>query len=139
MPRDLATDKRVTYIRLRPMFTGRGDDARPNFETACCQRDIGGDAYVDGRDVLCNPVISRVCSVADQDHAHVRGAWWPDRSGAIGDNKNVKSKACRHAVDFLPHRARITIDVDVSQTLACCFSTTAIPAALTSASALGFL
>ena len=99
------------------------------------QRDIGGDACVDGRDVPCNPVISRVCSVADQDHAHVRGAWWPDRARAVGDNENVKSKASRYAIDLLPHRTRITIDVDVSQTPACCFSTTAIPAASTIASA----
>src|ERR1700730_9579173 len=34
VPRDLATDERVSYIRLRPLLAGRGDDARPLFETA---------------------------------------------------------------------------------------------------------
>jgi hypothetical protein len=99
---------------------------------------IGGDAHVDGRDVLCNPVIGRVCAFADQDHAHVRGAWRPDRSRAVGDNQNIELKARRHTVDLLPHRARITIDIDFSHparrlsTLAL-----AIPAGLTTAAALG--
>src|SRR6516165_3758532 len=100
---------------------------------------IGGDADVVGRNMLCNPVISRICCIADQDHSYVRGARRPDRSRAIGDNEDVKPKTSRYAIDLLPHRTRITIDVDISQTPACCFSTTAIPAALTTASALGFL
>src|SRR5271166_5386525 len=116
------------------MFASRGDNASPIFETACCQRDVGGDAYVDGRDVLCNPVIGRICVIADHDHAHVRGTWRTDRSRAVGDNENIKPKASCHAVYLLPHRARITIDVDFSQTLARCFSTTAIPATSTTAS-----
>jgi hypothetical protein len=29
--------------------------------------------------------------------------------------KNIEPQQSRHAVDLLPHRARITIDVDVSQ------------------------
>ena len=33
VPRDLTTDERVTDIRLRRMFAGRADDARPIFET----------------------------------------------------------------------------------------------------------
>jgi hypothetical protein len=37
-PRDLATDERVTYIRLRPVFAGRGDNAR--------QRDASGISEV---------------------------------------------------------------------------------------------
>jgi hypothetical protein len=34
VPRDLTTDERVPYIRLCPLFAGRGDDARPIFEAA---------------------------------------------------------------------------------------------------------
>ena len=34
VPCYLATDERVTYIRLRPLFAGRGDDPRSLFETA---------------------------------------------------------------------------------------------------------
>ena len=60
VPGDLSTSQRIAYIRLSPLFAGRGDDARAFFETACCQRDIGGDAYVGGRDVLRNPVIGPV-------------------------------------------------------------------------------
>jgi hypothetical protein len=48
-------------------------------------------------------------------HSQVRGTWRPDWSRAIGDDKNVKLKASRHAVYLLAHRARITIDIDVSQ------------------------
>jgi len=119
------------------MFAGWGNGARLFFETARCQRNIRGDAYVDSRDVLRDPVVGRVRAVADHDHSDVRGAWRPDRSRAVGDDENIELKTCRHAVDLLPHRARITIDVDVSQTLARCFSTTAIPAASTTAAAFG--
>ncbi len=115
VPRDLTTCERVPYIRLRPLFAGGGDNARPFLKTARCQRYIGGDAYVDGRDVLRNPVISRVCIIADQHHFHVRGARRPDWSRAIGDNENIEPQASRYAVDFLAHRARITVDIDVSQ------------------------
>ena len=90
VPGYLTTGERIAYIRLRPLFAGRGDDARPFFEAPCCQRNVGGDAYVDGRDVLRDPVIGRICAVTDQDHSHVRGAWRPDRSRAVGDNKNIK-------------------------------------------------
>ena len=34
VPRYLATDERIAYIRLRPLFAGRGDDPRSLFETA---------------------------------------------------------------------------------------------------------
>jgi len=54
------------------------------------ERDIGGDAHVGGRDVLCNPVVGRVCAFAHQNHTHVRGAWRPDRSRAVGDNQNIQ-------------------------------------------------
>ena len=54
---------------------------------------------------------------------------------AVTKPEDVKPKTSRYAIDLLPHRTRITIDVDVSQTPACCFSTTAIPAASTIASA----
>ena len=130
--------------RALPIFAGVhclpvGETTRAPFLR---QRDASGISEVthtfNGRDVLCNPVISRICGIADQDHSYVRGARRPDWSRAIGDNENVKPKTSRYAVDLLPHRARITIDVDVNQTPACCFSTTAIPAALTTASALGF-
>src|SRR5262249_16767728 len=69
VPRNLTTDKCVTDIRLRPLFARRGDDPRPLIEPARCQRDIGSDAYVGRRDVLDNPVVGRVCAIADQDHS----------------------------------------------------------------------
>ena len=65
--------------------------------------------------MLRNPVVGRVCAIADQDHSYVRGIWRPDGARAVRDHENIKPKACRHAVDFLPHRARITVDVDLSQ------------------------
>ena len=64
---------------------------------------IGGDADVVGRNMLCNPVISRICCIADQDHSYVRGARRPERSRAIGDNEDVKPKTSRYAIDLLPH------------------------------------
>ena len=134
MPGYLTTGKRIAYIRLRPMLAGGGDDARALFETARCQRNIRGDAYVGGRDVLCNPVIGRVCAIAHQDHSHFRDTWRSDWPRAIGDDESIELKTRRHAVNLLPHRARITIDVDVSQILARCLSTTATPAASTTAS-----
>jgi len=137
MPGYLTTGKRIAYIRLRPMLAG-GDDVRALFETARCQRDIRGDAYVGGRDALGNPFIGRVRAVADYDHTHIRDAWRPDWSRAVGDNKNIQPKARRHAVDLLPHRARITIHVDDGQTPARCFSTIPIHAAWTIAASLGF-
>jgi hypothetical protein len=60
VPSDLTTGERIPDIRLRPLFSGRRDDARPFLEAAGCQRDIGGDAYVDGSDVLYDPIVSRV-------------------------------------------------------------------------------
>ena len=52
------------------------------------------------------------------------------------DNKNIKLKASRYAIDLLAHRARITIDMDVSQLPARCLRKLAIPAASTTAAAL---
>jgi hypothetical protein len=58
----------------------------------------------------CKPsFIGRVSAIAGQDHSHDRGAWRLDRARTVGDNENVQPKASRHAVDFLAHRARITI------------------------------
>jgi hypothetical protein len=51
--------------------------------------------------------------------------------------KNIEPKARRDAVDLLPHRARITIDVDFSQLPVRCLSTLAIPGASTTAALLG--
>ena len=68
VPGYLSTGERITYIRQCPLFANRRDAARAFFETACCQRDIRGDAYVGGRDVLCNPVVSRVCAFTHQNH-----------------------------------------------------------------------
>jgi hypothetical protein len=73
-----------------------------------------GNAHVGRRDVLGNPVVGRICAVADQDHSHVRATRRPDRSGAVGDNENVEPKACGYAVDLLSDRACITVDVDFS-------------------------
>ena len=65
---------------------------------------------------ICSAIQSlAVCAVGHQNHSHVRGTWRPDRSRAVGDNQNIELKARRHTVDLLPHRARITIDVDISQ------------------------
>jgi hypothetical protein len=136
MPRYLTTGKRVAYIRLRPVFVSWGNGARTLFETARCQRDIRGDAYVGGRDVLCNPVAGRICAFAHQNHSHVGSARRPDRSRAVGDSENMELQASRHAIDLLAHRARITIDVDFSQLPVRCLSTLAIPGASTTASAL---
>jgi hypothetical protein len=95
VPGYLTTGKRVSYIRLRPLFASRGDDPREFLE----QRDASGISAVTHTSTAetCSAIQSSAafCSVADEDHAHVRGAWWPDRSGAIGDNENVKSKASR--------------------------------------------
>ena len=98
---------------------------------------IGGDAHVDGRDMLRYPVIGGVCAVTDQDHSHIGGAWRPDWSRTVGDNQNIELKARRHAVDLFPHRARIAIDVDLSQLPPRCISTSAIPGALTTAALTG--
>ena len=115
MPGYLTTGKRIAYIRLRPMLAGGGDDARALFETARCQRNIRGDAYVGGRDVLCNPVIGRVRAIAHQDHSHFRDTWRSDWPRAIGDDESIELKTRRDAVNLLPHRARITIDINFSQ------------------------
>jgi hypothetical protein len=64
-------------------------------------------------------VVGCVCAIADQDHSHIRCTWRPDWSRPVGDDENIEPKARRHAIDLLPHRARITIDVDVSQLPAC--------------------
>ena len=53
----ITTGKRVSDICLRPLFSGRGDDARAFLETARCQWDVGSDAYVRGPDTLGNPVV----------------------------------------------------------------------------------
>ena len=90
-------------------------DARSFLETARGQRDIGSDAYVRGPDALGNPVVGCICSVADKNHAHVRRPGRPDWSRAIRDNENFDLETRRHAVDLLAHRARVTIDVNVSQ------------------------
>jgi hypothetical protein len=120
VPGYLTADKCVTDIRLRPLFAGRGYGAGFFLETARCQRDIGRDAYIDGRDVLYNPVVGCVCAIADQDHSYIRGIWRPDGSRAVGDNENLEPKARHHAVDVLRHRACITIDVDVNQVSSIC-------------------
>ena len=68
-------------------------------------------------DLRSNPVVGCICSVANENHAHVRHARWPDRAGAIRDNENFDLETRRHAVDLVAHRARISIDVNVSQIL----------------------
>lgn len=115
VPGYLTTGKRIADIGLRPMFSHWGDDTCPFLEAARRQRDVGGDAYVGRSDVLCNPVVGRVGIVADENHADIRAAWRPDRTRAVGDNENLEPKARRHAIDLLADRARITIDVNVSQ------------------------
>ena len=65
-----AISRRIADIHWRPVLTGRGDDPGAFFEAASCQRDIGGDTYVDSRDVFRNPVVGRVCVVADENHTH---------------------------------------------------------------------
>jgi hypothetical protein len=45
-------------------------------------------------------VIGRIRAVTDQDHSHIRGAWRPDWSLAVGDNQNIELKVRRHAVDL---------------------------------------
>ena len=69
--------------------------------------------------MLRHPVVGRIRAVTDQDYSHIRGAWRPDWSRTVGDNQNIELKARRHAVDLFPHRARITIDVDVGQLSHC--------------------
>jgi hypothetical protein len=115
----VTTSERVSDIRFCPLFSDRGHDARSFFEAARGQRDIGSNAYVHSPDALGNPVVGCICSVANENHAHVRHARWPDRAGAIRDNENFDLETRRHAVDLLTHRARITIDVNVSQIPAC--------------------
>jgi hypothetical protein len=117
VPGYVTTGKSVSDIRICPLFSGRGDDARSFFEAARGQRDIGSDAYVHGPDALGDPIVGCICSVADENHAHVRHPRWPDWAGAIRDDENVDLETRRHAVDLLAHRARITIDVNVSQLL----------------------
>ena len=68
MPGYLATGKRVSDIRLYPLFSGRGDDARSFLETAGCQRDVGSDAYVCGPDALGNPVVGCIRAVVDENY-----------------------------------------------------------------------
>jgi hypothetical protein len=117
VPGYITTGKRISDIRICPLFSGRGDDARSFFEAARCQWDIGGDGYVHGPDALGNPIVGCICRVADKNHAHARHPGWPDGSGAIRDNENFDLETRRHAVDLLAHRARITIDVNDSQLL----------------------
>jgi len=65
--------------------------------------------------MLRNPVVGRVRSVADQDYAHIRSAWRPDRARAVGDYEHIELEACCYTVDLLPHRARIGINVNIGQ------------------------
>jgi len=65
--------------------------------------------------VLSNPVVGRVSSVADRDHAQVRSAWRRDRARAVGDNEHIELEASCYTVDLLPHRARISININVGQ------------------------
>jgi hypothetical protein len=65
--------------------------------------------------MLHNPVVGRVCAVADENHAHIRHPWWPNGARAVRHDKNVELQTSRYAVGLLTHWARITIDVNVSQ------------------------
>jgi hypothetical protein len=115
VPGYVTTGKSVSDIRICPLFSGRGDDARSLLR----QREASGISEVMHTSVapnaFGNPVVGRICSVADENHAHVRRPGRPDRSGAIRDDENFDLETRRHAVDLLVHRARITIDVNVSQ------------------------
>src|SRR5260370_8043512 len=68
VPGYLSTGERITYIRQCPLFANRGDAARAFFETACCQRDIRGDAYVAGRDVLSTPAVAPLSPFTHHTH-----------------------------------------------------------------------
>src|ERR1700719_3694776 len=115
MPGYFTTGKRVSDIRPRPLFSGRGDDARPFLEATRYQRDIGSDAHVSSPDALDNPVVCCIRAIADENHAHVRHPSGPNRSGAVRDDENFDLETRCHAVDLLAHRAGITINVNVSQ------------------------
>ena len=65
--------------------------------------------------MLHNPVVGRVCAVADENHAHIRHPWWPDGARAVRYDKNFELQTSRDAVGLLTHWARITVDVNVSQ------------------------
>ena len=78
IPGYIPTGKRVADIRLCPLLSGRGDDARSFPDAALCQRDVGSNAHVRGPDALGNPVIGRIRAVADENHGHVRHPRRPD-------------------------------------------------------------
>jgi len=63
----LTTSKCISYIRFRPLFSGRRDDAPPFFEAARGQRDIGGNAHVRGLDAFGDPVVGCIRPVADEN------------------------------------------------------------------------
>ena len=86
---------------------------------------------------MCSAIQSSAASALSPTRTitHVRGAERPDRSRAVKDDQNIEAQARRHAVDLLPHRACITIDVDISQFLTQWLSTSATPAASTIVSA----
>jgi len=63
--------------------------------------------------VLRNPIVGSVRVIANQNQSDV----WPNWPRPVEDNEDIEPKARRHAVDFLSHRARITIDVDLGQLL----------------------
>jgi hypothetical protein len=71
VPGYVTTGKSVSDIRIYPLLSGWGDDACSFFEAARGQRDIGSYAYVHGPDALGDPIVGCICSVADENHAHV--------------------------------------------------------------------
>jgi hypothetical protein len=115
VPGYLTTGKCIAYIRLRPSYSSRRDDTGAFLEAARGQWDVGRDAYIGGGDMIRDPIVGRVCAIADENHMHVRGPRRPDRSRAIVDNENVEPQARRYPIDLLPHWACIAIDINVSQ------------------------
>src|SRR5215467_1696453 len=109
-------DRQARYrYWFSPVLSGRRDNARSCLQAARRQWDVGGDTDVGGRDVFRDPVVSCVCVVADENHAHIRGPSQANWSRAIGNHENMKSKARRHAINLFAHRTRIAVNVNVSQ------------------------
>ena len=89
---------------------GGRDDLCALFERATCKRNIIGDDDITLPCPLRDPVIGDVGPGIDQHEADARIHRRADEG--VGHDKNVPADAAGDLVDFVLHRAGVSIDVD---------------------------
>jgi hypothetical protein len=81
-------------------------------EAARGQRNVRRDADIGLRDVIGNPVIGGVGPLSHNDHADIGTVDRANRPGAVRHHEDDQFEAAGYAIDLIPNRAGIRVDIN---------------------------